>query len=41
MSSILADQLRPRIFAQMRGNGGGGGVAGSHPLSKAVHMEGK
>jgi hypothetical protein len=36
MSSILADQLRPRIRAQMRGEGGGG-VAGSQQMSSAVH----
>jgi hypothetical protein len=34
MSSILANQLCPRIGAQMRG----GGVAGPQPMSKAVHM---
>ncbi len=42
MSSILADQyLHPSysIWAQMRG--GGGRVAGSQPMSTAVHMEPK
>ncbi len=34
MSSILAYQKRPRIWAQMRG---GGGVAGSQPISTALH----
>ncbi len=34
MSSILAGQKRPRIWAQMRGEGG---VAGSQPVSTAEH----
>ncbi len=34
MSSILTDQKRPRIWAQMRGEGG---IAGSQPMSTAVH----
>ncbi len=34
MSSILADQYRPSLLAQMRG----GGAVGSHPMSTAVHM---
>ncbi len=34
--SILAYQKRPRIWAQMRGEGGGG-VAGSQPMSTPVH----
>jgi hypothetical protein len=34
MSSILADQWRSRKCAQMRGKGG---VAGSQPMSTAVH----
>ncbi len=34
MSSILADQLRLLIRVPM---GGGGGVAGPHPMSTAVH----
>ncbi len=37
MSSILADQLRPRIWAQMRG---GGEVPGSQPMSTAVQYTG-
>ncbi len=37
---ILTDQLRPRIWAQMRG-GEGGKVAGPQPMSTAVHMEPK
>ncbi len=36
MSSILADQQRLRIRAQIRGEVGG--VAGSQPMSTAVHM---
>jgi hypothetical protein len=38
MSSILPDQQRPRILTQ---NAGGGGIAGSQPMSTAVHMEPK
>ncbi len=34
MSSILADQQRPHMSANA---GGGGGVAGSQPMSTAVH----
>ncbi len=34
MSSILADQERPRIWAQMREMGEGGGVAGSQPYAR-------
>jgi hypothetical protein len=41
MSSILADHYHPRIWAQMQGDGGGGGVAGSQPMSPAVDMEPK
>ncbi len=38
MSSIFADQWRPPIWAQTkRCGGGGGGVAGSQPMSTAVH----
>ena len=37
LSSILADQYLPRIRVQMWGAGGGGGVAGSQPMSTAVH----
>ncbi len=37
MSSILGDQQRPRILAQMRGEGRGGRVAGTQPMSTAVH----
>ncbi len=33
-SSILADQLRPRIWAQLRGGG-------SRPINTVVHMEAK
>jgi hypothetical protein len=39
MSSILADQYSPRLC--MSPNAGGGVVAGSQPLSTAVHMEPK
>ncbi len=37
MSSILADQQRPRIWAQC----GGGAVVGSQPMGTAVHIEPK
>ncbi len=37
MSSILVDQYRPRMGAQMRGEGGD---AGSQPMSKAVPYTG-
>ncbi len=37
MSSNLADQKRPRIWAQMRARVGGGRVAGSQPMITAVH----
>jgi hypothetical protein len=39
MSSILADQKRSRMWAQMRGKGEG--VAGPQPMSTAVHVEPK
>jgi hypothetical protein len=39
-SSVLADQWRPRILAQMGGMGGGGG-AGSELMITAVHMGAK
>jgi hypothetical protein len=42
MSAILDDQKHPRICAQIRGNGaGGGGCCGSWPMSTAVYMEPK
>jgi hypothetical protein len=39
MSSILADEYIAPSY--MSTNAGGGGVAGSQPISTAVHMETK
>ncbi len=43
MSSTLADQYRPRIWAQMWGDGieGGGGGVAANENSCALHMEPK
>jgi hypothetical protein len=38
MSSIFDDHKRPRIRVQMRRTGGGGGVAGSQPMSTGHHV---
>jgi hypothetical protein len=37
-SSILADQLRPRIWAQTRGSGGGGGLANEYSCAHGAQL---